>query len=370
QIPLAASPPNDATLSAAEISLVVEEFFSASVSPQRKSFLEQAMITFKTRNDSAIKCKQLLENHSSSYVYWFALSVLEDLTIRHFSPSESSQCLSFLWSLLINTHTNLEQFNLNKHIHMLVRISKSSSMNTNMLLQQLPILHATNPTLFFHVLKTLCEEYVSNREDISTLRRSELMAIVRGLAPEAMRLAAKFLGNVYLGLRTEIAKSPVNGTVFGISMDSPVTKAAGMVFPEIGVSPGARREFGVGVVVFGGSVGDAEKKGANFALEMVQVLFGCLLSSKSTWGDGGDSDALMEVLDVVFKFALLNDRESVGLGICALNCLNELLARNYLSLQINGFMSMVFGYSCTLLRWLTGEMEITSGRTLDSLDTE
>jgi hypothetical protein len=92
------------------------------------------------------------------------------------------------------------------------------------------------------------------------------------------------------------------------------------------------------------SFNDEELDACTLALEILYNFFGWIPLDKYI---------KPTIVAMVLNFSKLNDPSNVSLGILALNCINELMTRNFFPPEFNEYLYLVFGHAFDILTYFS-----------------
>ncbi|TPX42179.1 hypothetical protein SeLEV6574_g05717 [Synchytrium endobioticum] len=336
-------------------SLVCEFFLSPNTSIERKQHIERTLTGWKSSPDAyRLALPFILSDGVDPHVSWFGLSVYESLMTKwsQIDASERRSIRSMFWDKLISQHRTMPPFLLNKMVKLVVDIAKQEFPHEYPdFFGSIYALKASSITLCLTLLKTIAEEFSqTGRQDVSAARKNELIQTL-----------------VILSSTITPSGSPLPESAFtdGMSMFSPRKLPGGNSFPSIGMSPSRPRNslFSQDLFVHGGRITPRNATNSGLALEIIQTLLAIIPLEVST------SSYLMDTIDVLYKFAQLNDEATVALGTLAIACLNELMSRNYVPPgQFVDFILNISVHMGEVMRFLTDESPLSTLPRLSDID--
>lgn len=222
------------------------------------------------------------------------------------------------------------------------------------------------------LLKTLTEELVSNRDDVPAARKDELKMLLTQQVPGILMLVQRILDNVFdvrilSPLSTQTPMPSPSNTLGSPYASAPI--GAGMRSRSTSGSSGKGsfrdRLFGHIIndtdrFVHGGKLDDMSMTVASLALEIMLQLFSWISLSDHV------TPALLATL---FKYAGLNNEETVALGVLAMSCVNEMLSRSCVPRDFEEYLVQIFRQIFQILQDLTDDNPQKSGNALEELDS-
>ncbi|KAJ3098505.1 hypothetical protein HDU97_003961 [Phlyctochytrium planicorne] len=337
----------------------VTEYFSDSTSQARRRELEQNLESIRSHPDAVGLCHGLLQKENlSPYVEWFCFSVFEKAVLQG-HKLEAQTRLSyrqFLWSLLSERHAVYKPFVLNTLIKSLTIMKIMDYQNEwPAFFIDIYDLRNSSLNLTLNMIKVVLEEFTSDRQDISSHRKSELKMALVQQSSSIIPFVTKLLSDVYESCISDSGhpfSSPTEkgGASIGIGLHSPLKTTSLWQLPIVGESPSRNNLSGLSASRFGsmGSLGNLDGEGiivCTLCLNILLQLFSwCPLTEN-----------VIPAVDIVLKYCQLCDIGTVELGCLAMSIVNEILSRNYVPSEALTFVLSVAKQICMLLRRLTEE---------------
>ncbi|KAJ3292274.1 Exportin-6 [Borealophlyctis nickersoniae] len=348
------------------LNALLQEFFEdQATSPHRKKEIESILTNFKKQPHAILFCQELLQHPDTSpYAAWYSLSVYEDLLPQWYtgsamSPRDRLDCRTFLFDLLRERYQSLPPYVANKLSKLVVDIGrKEYPQDWPTFMHDIFALKDRSLILCLVLCKTVVDEFMSTRDDVSAARKAELKAHLLQEAPAIVLLALEVLTAIYdrCILAPPAFASPVDGldARFGIGLHSPVKSPHSLHLPSIGISPS---KGGFPTTPVSSTSGDTILHGGHISGDdaLLCQLALDILHSLLAWIPLSDTLHVPQVLTTIFKFVQLNDDSTVAMGSMGMTCLNELMSRNYVPREFLTFLMLISQQVCELLRYLTDD---------------
>ena len=174
-------------------------------------------------------------------------------------------------------------------------------------LQQVYDLRQSSLMLCLVLCKTICEEFVANREDMPAARKADLKMHLLQEVPSIMMVAVEVLVNIHdTCIKSPPFASPTDGVsgAFGMGMHSPVRSPHAVNFPMIGESP-SKAAFPLSPARSSGLSSEAIIHGGHIHGDNVVLCRLALdtLHSLLSWVPIEEHTHASLVIDTIFKFA-------------------------------------------------------------------
>ncbi|KAJ3055169.1 Exportin-6 [Rhizophlyctis rosea] len=347
-------------------SLLVEFFENQRTSADRKREIEYNLANFKKQPDALRVSRQWLESpQTSPYVAFYALSIYEDLLCRWYDASvraeDRADTRSFLFRVLTTSHQRFPPFVTNKLVKLVVDIAKKEFPHDwPDLMQQVYDLRQSSLMLCLVLCKTICEEFVANREDMPAARKADLKMHLLQEVPSIMVVAVEVLVNIHeTCIKSPPFASPTDGVAggFGMGMHSPVRSPHAVNFPMVGESP-SKAAFPLSPARSNGLSNEAIIHGGQIHGDNVVLCRLALdaLHSLVSWVPISEETHASLVIDTIFKFAQLTDGGTVELGSLGMTCINEVMSRNHVPQEFFTFIMLITKQVCEMMRYLTSDV--------------
>ncbi|XP_068003434.1 exportin-6 isoform X4 [Melanerpes formicivorus] len=349
---------------------LMTEFFHNCTSNERKREIEELLNNFAQQIGAWRFCLYFLSSTRNDYVMMYSLTVFENLINKMWLgvPSQDKmEIRSCLPKLLLAQHKTLPYFIRNKLCKVIVDIGRQDwpmfyhDFFTNIL--QLIQSPATTP-LGLIMLKTTSEELACPREDLCVARKEELRKLLLEQVQTVLGLLTGILESIWDKHSVTAATPP----------PSPTSGESGELLSGLLQSPGAAKLLSQPVPALEGE----SEQVCSLALECLAHLFSWIpLSSSIT----------PSLLTAVFHFARFGCAargrkprapngpaappapERARLGVLAMACVNELMAKNCVPLEFEEYLLRVFQHAFYLLQKITREHNAHSVRSrLEELD--
>eukprot|EP01112_Ceratiomyxa_fruticulosa_P014450 TRINITY_DN4138_c0_g1_i2.p1 TRINITY_DN4138_c0_g1~~TRINITY_DN4138_c0_g1_i2.p1 ORF type:complete len:349 (+),score=69.49 TRINITY_DN4138_c0_g1_i2:1247-2293(+) len=298
-----------------ELEKILQQLFeNPGLNAQVKQTLEQQLLSFKNHQDSWSLAKIFIQYSNNQYVLWFSISVFEDWIRMHrwenLPAHVQVEIRDFFLQYLLATYKTLPPYVSKKLAKVYVDIGKVDwpRIFPDFLNNILRVIQNPQSSMVGVYLMTLvAEEFVSTREDLPALRKSELKTLITAQLNNITTQLAQILETLFQQSTTKIDPKVPGGEVTYVS--------------------GFRGE----------------------SLALVSAILECFLQF---FGWIPLSDILTPngpVLVTLFKYLQLNDNTAVQ----SLTCINEILSKNYVPRDFEDFLVTVFRHIFSLLDRLT-----------------
>ncbi|XP_054036666.1 exportin-6 isoform X3 [Dryobates pubescens] len=349
---------------------LMTEFFHNCTSNERKREIEELLNNFAQQIGAWRFCLYFLSSTRNDYVMMYSLTVFENLINKMWLgvPSQDKmEIRSCLPKLLLAHHKTLPYFIRNKLCKVIVDIGRQDwpmfyhDFFTNIL--QLIQSPATTP-LGLIMLKTTSEELACPREDLCVARKEELRKLLLDQVQTVLGLLTGILESIWDKHSVTAATPP----------PSPTSGESGELLSGLLQSPSAAKLLSQPVPALEGE----SEQVCSLALECLAHLFSWIpLSSSIT----------PALLTAVFHFARFGCAargrkprapngpaappapERARLGVLAMACINELMAKNCVPLEFEEYLLRMFQQTFYLLQKITREHNARSVKSrLEELD--
>ncbi|ESO82003.1 hypothetical protein LOTGIDRAFT_135499 [Lottia gigantea] len=349
---------------------LMTEFFDGRTSNERKREIEAVLNNFGQTKESWRHCLYFMANTQNEYVMMFCLSLLENVVNRQWlgiSVNDKLELRNTVNQYLLEKHTIVPSYIRNKLIKLVVDIGRIDwphfypdfFPSILQLVQQ-----SDTVSLGVMILQTASEELASPREDLSMARKEELNKLLLLQVPTVLGLLNNILESVLEKHHHLVAATPPPSPTHGESESH--RKSAIFMFKTSG--------RGVQLEALP-PLDENAKQLCSLCLNCLAHFFSWIpLSSTIT----------PQLLSTIFHFAgfgceVRNVRASSPsssasvnaqyLGVLAMNCINELLAKNCVPQEFEDFLVQMFQQTFSLLQKLTKESSSTSsGNRLEESD--
>ncbi|XP_014672669.1 PREDICTED: exportin-6-like isoform X2 [Priapulus caudatus] len=336
----------------------MEEFFSPTTTNEKKRQIEELLNNFSQQRGSWKHCLYFLTNTSNEYVMMFCLTVIENIINRQwisFAGPEKMELRGSLSKFMLSHHDHVPSFIRNKLVKLVVDIGRldwphfyPDFFTSIMQLVQQP----QTMVLGLILIKTTSEEMISPREDLSVSRKEEL----RKLLLDQMAI---ILGNLTVILESTLEKHrhlatatpPPSPSRDSDSRDSLSMFSTSPLHSDDVLSKMFKSLHKDNLESLPPLDADSQSV-CMLVLECLSHLFSWIpLSAMIT----------SNLLAAIFHFASfgcepnLSSCKGTELGVLAMTCINEIMAKNCVPADFEEFLLQMFQQTFQLLQRLTRE---------------
>ncbi|XP_074647944.1 exportin-6-like [Tubulanus polymorphus] len=369
---------------------LMNEFFDAVTTNERKHTIEELLNNFSLQDGAWKHCLYFMTNTQNEYVMMYCSTVLETLINKKWllgvMGMDKTEIRAMLNSYLLSNHDKVPNYIRNKLVKLIVDIGRLDwphfypdfFHNILQLIQQ-----SETVLLGLIMLQTTSEEMISPREDLNISRKEELRRLLLQQVPAILTLVGGILDSTlekhhHLVMATP-PPSPTQGQTtcerqrrssLSVSIFSSSPVQTGNILNNMFKSPMSKI-----------SIESLPPLNTNSYLVSMTAL-NCL-SHLFTWIPLS-STMTPSLLTTIFRFAGFGCETSQGrtssignqcceqnhlLGIQSMNCINELLSKNCVPLELEDFLLQMFQQTFYILQRLTKESGTnSSGNRLQELD--
>ncbi|XP_015917777.1 exportin-6 isoform X2 [Parasteatoda tepidariorum] len=347
------------------LEVLIHEFYNISTTNERKRQIEEILENFKNQPECWKHCLSFLSNTSNEFVMMYCLTVLEyvinKLWIRMPGP-DKAELRTKLNSFMINHHLKVPNYITNKLGKLIVDIGRHDwphfypdfYMNIHQLAQS-----SETAPLGLMLIITSFEEFTSPREDVAVTRKAELHRLMLDQVPVVLNILAGHLDAVLEKHSHLVTATPPpspthyqNNSHESLFSTSPLHTGSILsgMFKSTSKNPFQSMP----------PLDDESHQLSVLALKcLAQLLSWIPLSSYIT----------SSLLTTVFHFASFGChpepvmhvgmqqyqplRKNTDLGIQAMGCINEIMSKQCIPADYEGFLLQVFQDTFHLLQNLT-----------------
>ncbi|KAK6169003.1 hypothetical protein SNE40_020137 [Patella caerulea] len=362
---------------------LMTEFFDGRTSNERKREIEALLNNFGQTKESWKHCLYFMSNTQNEYVIMFCLSLLENAINRQwlgFDGNDKMELRNTLNRFLLEQHSIVPTYIRNKLVKLVVDIGRIDwpHFYPDFFPSILQLVQQTETvTLGVLLLQTSSEELAAPREDLSMARKEELHRLLLLQVPTVLGLLNSILESVLEKNRHLVAATPPPSPTHGESTSH--RKSSLLLFstsPSRSDMSSMFKSPGRGVQLEALPPLDDESK------QLCSLVLNCLAHFFS-WIPLSTT-ITPQLLSTIFHFAgfgceVRNVRASSPnssfsgnaqfLGVLAMNCINELLAKNCVPQEFEDFLVQMFQQTFSLLQKLTKDSTSnSSGNRLEESD--
>ncbi|OUM69485.1 hypothetical protein PIROE2DRAFT_2577 [Piromyces sp. E2] len=341
---------------------VIIQCFDPTLSPKKKSELENILNEFLSDNKSYQKVEFLLKTTANENVRFYCLNIFEDYIAtrwHYLQVDEKLEIRNFIYNYLKDNNSTLSRLILNKGIKIIVNIAKRDwPLEWPELIPDLLKLNNSfdELRLSFTIIKTINEEFTSSREDINASRKIELKQLFLRYVPMIISRMMTLLENIYkeVFVMNNISPISANGTFepnsFMLSPGTPNINTGFNNLPMIGISPTSGiNSFSfpspVSASINNTRIDNQRKEICVLILENLNQFF--------TWIPFSKEYINSQYLSVILSYAQLYQEDLVELGILAMSCINEIFSKNYVPIQFISILLDVASHTFEILKNLS-----------------
>ncbi|XP_065065498.1 exportin-6-like [Rhopilema esculentum] len=348
---------------------LLDEFFAPATSNDRKRSIENALDSFSHQEGAWRQCIFFLLNSKNEYVHMYSLSVLEKLVNQQWfgmQPTDKQEIRQFTTQFLISNHKVCPMYIKKKMAKVYVNIGRLDWPQFfpdfyHNILQFLQ--NESTIVLGLSILQITSEEFISPREDLNTARKQELRTLLLEQSDTTLSRIMEILDAVTLKMKRNNActppPSPNNRSPFGSPCGSPTHNRSKSPLLGTTESPSISSNQWLPV--------SAIKQDLSVLQTLDLTSEEIVISSLSCINHFFSWMPLSSVLspNIVSKFFLFAEYGCAGLsngssdhkcneiGCLAMNCINELISKNYFPTEYESFLVKMFQQTFTLLQQLT-----------------
>ncbi|XP_064607184.1 exportin-6-like [Liolophura sinensis] len=366
---------------------LMSEFFDGRTTNQRKREIEDVLNNFSQTQDAWKHSLYYLAHTENQYVLMYCMTVVENLINKRwvgFDGQDKLEIRTTLNQFLLSQHKRVPSYIRNKLVKLVVDIGRidwphfypSFFMNILQLVQQ-----PDSVELGVVLLQTTSEELAAPREDLSVDRKEELRRLLLAQIPTVLDILNSILESVLEKHRHLVAATPPPSPTHGSDRSTPrqnsmplfanSSLASGDLLSNMFTSPGRGIQY------------EALPPLDTESHKLCVLTLNCL-SHYFSWIPLSTT-ITPALLSTIFHFAAFGcevshasrqsspnssfSMETQGLGVLAMNCVNELLAKNCVPQEFEDFLLQMFQQTFCLLQRLTKESNTNaSGNRLAELD--
>ncbi|KAK3089908.1 hypothetical protein FSP39_007563 [Pinctada imbricata] len=361
------------------------EFFEGHTSNERKKEIESILQNFSQTRDAWKHCLYYLANTQNEYVMMYCMTETENLINRQwlgFPSQDKLEIRSTLNRFLLEHHDHVPSYIRNKLVKLVVDIGRIDWPHFypdffSSILQ----LSSQSETVILGILllHTASEELAAPREDLSMARKEELQRLLLTQVPSVLSILNNTLESVLEKHRHLIAATPPPSPTSGRSMRRSSSSAlfstsplqSDSILSNMFKSPGSK----IPLEALPPLDNDSQLLCCH-ALKCLSQYFSWIpLSTTIT----------PSLLSTIFHFAGFGcekkkasstNTSNVGfntntsvLGILAMDCINELLAKNCVPREFEDYLLQMFQQTFYLLQKLTRDSSTNAtGNRLAEID--
>eukprot|EP00051_Salpingoeca_urceolata_P007635 m.99199 g.99199 ORF g.99199 m.99199 type:complete len:1163 (-) comp15323_c0_seq1:26-3514(-) len=326
---------------------ILGEFLHPGTPPDRKKEIETHLTAFKAQGNALELSLQFLEHTHDSNVQWYSMAVLEYVVTRRWhsqTPQQHNTLYRFLQHFLVDRGPTIAPFVKNKLAQVFVGVGKRSWPHElpdflDTVLGWAAASGSTDDavamsTIGLTVLRVVSEEFTSAR-DVPTERLRELSSLLQERVPVVMQGIAQLLHQAY---DEACPKAPGQQADHRLPLpsDMPPTPRAS---PTVGLAQ-ARAQHDQQPSGASIGFGSAQHARLELALRCMQQLF-----------VSGDVSKTITppILEVLFRYAGLQQGDASSLGTLAVGCFVEMLSRHCTPPNFAEYIALLLSYIMQLL---------------------
>lgn len=371
----------------------MNEFFASSTSNQRKRDIEELLNNFSSQQGAWQQCFYFLGHTRNEYVLMYTLSVFENLINRQWvglQPAHKLEIRDGLTKFLLTNHKSMQLSIRNKLVKVIVCIGRldwphfyPDFFNNIIQLIQQP----ATTSMGLQMLLTASEELASPREDLSAARKEELRQLLEDQIPTIFGIITHILETILDKHRQLVTTStPPPSPTHGDNEDgspshatygsSPLQSGSHLIRTMF-KSPPSNKQNLLPLPPL-----DQESElltsmclnclshffswmplSTNISSSLLTVIFhlanfGCEIHSVHQGTSPSKADSSFSTSG------------SSSIGVLAMNCINEIVAKNCVPMDFEEFLLKMFQQTFQLLQKLTKDTTSQSvGNQLAELDT-
>lgn len=371
------------------------EFFDGGTNNQRKRAIEELLTNFSQQKDAWKHCLFFTTTTHNEYVIMFCCTVLENLINRQwvgFLGSDKMEVRSVLSQLLLSSHQQMPAFIRNKLVKLIVDIGRHDwphfypdfFVNILQLVQQ-----PQTVSLGLVLLQTASEELACPREDLSVARKQELHRLLLAQVPTILHMLNGILESILEKHRSMVTATPPPSPTHGQTASDGHVTASVSVISSSPIPPGSILSN-----MFKSPQRHVETEQLppldTSSRQVAQLALGCL-SHLFSWIPLSRT-ITTPLLSTIFHFAAFGCEVSPGstgsegsssaattasvagnhaLGVCAMCCINELLAKNCVPEEFEDYLLQMFQQCFYLLQRITRDTttNVSGNRLADMNDS-
>jgi len=348
----------------------MDEFFSPLTDNSRKREIEQILGNFSSVANAWRDCLYFMENSRNEYVAMFCLTTLEQVIQKRWfvMVAEDKNLLrKELHNMLVTKTKAFPPFIRKKLMKLIVDIAKVDwpHFYPDFFPQIMHLIQDQETSLDgLHMLLIACEELGAPREDISSSRVKELQKLMLQQVSHISLVLTNILESVLdaSGLTATSNRPSPSSSVSGDSDDSNSIDGSQFLASSIQESR-----------VVGGQVSNTRISPVSINIEQQSLLMSslCLMifSQMFSWADL-QTAVNSRVINALLHFGSLvvrSKQEEAGItdiSVLAITAVNEIMAKNYVPHDFQGYLYSVYRGILILLQGLTVESECNGGTSL------
>ncbi|KAK7112089.1 exportin-6-like [Littorina saxatilis] len=380
---------NEESLRALEV--LMSEFFNPQTSNERKRDIEGQLNNFAQMNEAWKMCLFFITRTQNEYVMMYALNVLETVINKQWmgiAANDKMEIRNSVNQYLLTNHTAVPTYIRNKLVKLVVDIGRLDwpHFYPDFFPSILQLVQQQDTALLGVILlQTVSEELAAPREDLSMARREELHKLLLQQVPTILQLLNNLLESVLEKHRHLVAATPP---------PSPTQQAKNSRHNSFSLFSSSPIRSDTLLSIMFRSPG----RGTHFEAlppldEASQLLSSTVLTCLAHYFAWGPLSATLtpQLLSTIFHFAAFGCEGKAGrsgsgsattspggystqtpyLGVLSMNCINEVLSKNFVPAEFEDFLLQMFQQTFYLLQKLTKESSTnSSGNRLEELDED
>lgn len=338
-----------------QLEALLTRFFSNESTNEEKLEINKILESFGRQQEVWKYCTYFLQQSVNPHVLMYSLNVLEN-TVTRLWPSldsgEKGDLKCFLMDHLLLHYASLPAYLSNKFIKIIVLVGRVAWPHEypEFFDQMMQLCRSTSTNMFgLTFLLIASEELAAPRGDmVPTARRQELAGLMAHQSGPITSLVVEILDSYAEKQRHKLTPTPPPSPCNSPVKTTPNAYCSSNEQGLIPFCPPQRPSYAI-------SYSPLDKKSeevCNMALKCLSHLF--------TWVPMATCVTL-PTLDTVFHFAHLGcnsasdiTERSGSIGSLAMDCINELMVKNYVPRELEPFLMKLFEKSFDLLQRLVG----------------
>eukprot|EP00794_Sanderia_malayensis_P009373 gene9373-10360_t len=346
---------------------LLDEFFSGNTTNERKRAIEEILDNFSHQEGAWRQCIYFLTNSTNQYVHMYSLSIFERLVNQRWfgMPSDDKQEIrKFCLQFLMLQNTSCPSFIKKKMAKIYVDIGRVDwpqffpDFYHNMLQC---FRNDSTVSLGLTLLQMTSEEFISPREDLNNARKQELRSLLLEQAANTLEKIMHILDTIVQKLKLQTntvtpPSSPRQRSPFASPCTSPT--------PHPTTSPLFIDKTNVAVSTSSAFLSQNITKNEGFLPNLDAFTEEVILAALScvhqlfTWMPLQNliSSNLVEKLFIFAGYGSINyrsDQKPNQIGTLAMECINEIMTKNYVPVEYENFLMKIFQQTFRLLQHLT-----------------
>lgn len=367
----------------------MSEFFSPVTSNERKREIEDQLNSFLQMKDAWKLCMFFMTHTQNEYVMMYALNVLETVINKQWMGIEGADKMEIRNTVnqyLLASHTVVPSYIRNKLVKLVVDIGRLDwpHFYPDFFPSILQLVQQPETALLGVILlQTMSEELAAPREDLCMARREELHRLLLQQVPTILQLLNSLLESVLEKHRHLVAATPP---------PSPTQQPKNSRHSSLLLfSSSPIRSENLLSSMFNSPARGTQLEALPPLDEASQLLSSTVLTCLAHYFSWAPLSATLtpQLLSTVFHFAAFGCEGKAGragaaaasssgyssqtpyLGVLSMNCINEVLSKNFVPAEFEDFLLQMFQQTFYLLQKLTKESSTnSSGNRLEELDED